>query len=273
MNVEVSEQFALLDNDEYHYGEELADHISSTRAKEAYKSPAQFGRKYYPVGPQKVLAEEDSDSDAMLFGTLVHDRCLIRKKGWKGHDGKRKQGEDVLYVSRRLKSSGSICQRDLIGCSLSLREALRYVFAMYSGGNWLAERVCTTTFTTGDGVEDFEFPVKAKFDLLLLHGNKAHLYDVKTTRNAEEWAFLRQADDLNYKFSLRWYSRVLEEIGYEVVEANWIAVEKGSPWRWDIYPCDESELAQADIEIDQALLNIGYGQKYGFPQSMKITEA
>lgn len=272
---QLRERLFHMSSDEYHNGERLKSFMSSTGTKDAVDAAAKWAAEHDPRGPWKAFQVQTTfDKDSALYGDLVHERCLLGNKLWVGTDKERRSYKNgIHYLTRR---KGKVNQRDILGCCYSVRQGLRYLSRKYPDHMWLTERVALGEFSVGSGEDKFDFDVKCKFDLLLLYYDErgklcAILVDLKTTRDPTYFGFLRQARDLKYAFSLEWYSRILEQNGIEVTECWWLAAGKNAPWQWDVYECDQEMLGMAGQEIEMALLNIGLGQKYGWP-SMKITE-
>lgn len=77
--------------------------------------------------------------------------------------------------------------------------------------------------------------------------------DIKTTYDAAEWSFPRQAEVRGYFRKLAFYRRGLKAMGWPYESSSILAIESGHPFDMIPYLCDEDELDSAELEVMQLL--------------------
>lgn len=101
--------------------------------------------------------------------------------------------------------------------------------------------------------EDLQTGVVCKIRPDRLVERAGMLCDVKTTRDAAEWAFPRDAERRGYFRKLGFYRRGLRALGWDYKSCVVIAVESEPPHDLITYIVDEASLDTADREITRLL--------------------
>jgi hypothetical protein len=82
--------------------------------------------------------------------------------------------------------------------------------------------------------------------------------DLKTCRNAQPWAFGKDAADRGYHRKMAWYRRAERALGRDVEDCAIIAVENTAPYATAVYLLKPEDVDAADREITQLLDRFAY---------------
>lgn len=95
--------------------------------------------------------------------------------------------------------------------------------------------------------------LRARFDWLVLTGDRALVLDYKTTKSASRRSFERSGADYGYHIQDVAYRRVLRELGIEVDQFVFLAQEKTPPYLTSLHEWDAAALAEAERRVDDAI--------------------
>jgi hypothetical protein len=79
------------------------------------------------------------------------------------------------------------------------------------------------------------------------------LVDIKSCRDAAEWAFPRQAENLGYFRKLALYRRGLRAHGWPIQEIAVLAIESEAPYDLAPYLVDPNDIDATDDEVSRLL--------------------
>lgn len=241
------EYIALVDDD----GNPLEN---QSKAKSAIKSAWHYFMK--EMNPSRPEREE---TDNMLRGTLVHEFALEDKRRWATFEGTRRgrpwdnfqlkcERENLLSIT---KESGTINERDLLGCTASAKEALAEFGAD-------ADEECAVVF------EQHGMNCKMLIDKLSVDGT---IYDLKVTPYISKKQFEYNAfkPDFRYDFQSAWYTEGLRQALNLPMEPKlvFITIDPKYPYEWDAHQLhgQANDIARADIE--KALNNLKEARETG----------
>lgn len=96
--------------------------------------------------------------------------------------------------------------------------------------------------------------IKGRFDRLEASGEVVHIYDLKTTVDADARAFQRVAVNLNYDLQAAWYVNLAQRCfpGREV-DFHFVALERKAPYGINIFKATPGLLMSGQRKMDAAL--------------------
>jgi hypothetical protein len=237
--------------------------MSASKLEKLRRSPLQY--RHALTAPQKK-------TDALDRGTALHMAILepLLFDGYYTVAGEcavmtktkdpKPCGSSGKYLHAEL---GWLCGTHVKGCGPGLRTDIEIIGAdthdavMGMRAAILAHPRARTLF---EGKGEFESTLVWEEDGVLCKARPDRLIaragmnvDVKTTTNAEEHAFARQAENMGYWRKLAWYRRGLRALGWPYSTSTLLAVESPAPHDLVPYLIDENDLNTADSEIDRLL--------------------
>lgn len=223
--------------DLYHQG----PGISSTDLKHLLRSPAHY-----------KAAKEDpfEDSAALRLGRAIHCAVLEPAKFEAFYKPAEKVDSRTTYGKTVVEA-----RRKEVGVTwLPVEERARVLRIRDSVLNNEKIKRCfhedsRTEVSCYWRDEETNVLCKARADLL----SNLIIYDLKTTEDATETAFLRAIINYKYHLSAAWYIEGFSRFGYKNL-FGWFAVEKDPPYATKIYTPSQEMLETGLIEAKNALI-------------------
>ena len=237
--------YPSIPNADYHAGPGL----SSSDVKLILRSPAHYRH-------QKSVTQKPSSD--LLFGSLVHD-LVGDPAGW----AERWMVVDAsTRTTNRYKdavSNNPGKQCILAGEFSQAEDVAHAVFespivgdCVLNTGRQIGHLLDGATLEHSIYWQQQDVLCKARPDIWLR--DKRVIVDLKTTRNAEPDAFLRDAVRYGYHTSAAWYMRAVAAVTGEPVDAwLWLVVEKEPPYAVQVYQADAGLLAIGDQNCTRGL--------------------
>jgi len=171
------------------------------------------------------MTEQRDDTPAMRWGRLAHMAVLepITLASLPQWDGGRKAGKEWAAFSECLDDGDDYVTADELDRLAALTQATRAPLASISP--------ITHTEVRVDWTGELYGAATCRIDAVLKSGG---FVEVKTCRNIEERAFLRQSYALHYEIQLGWYAHGLETTGKRG-EVWVLAIESAPPYTTALY--------------------------------------
>ena len=194
---------------------------------------------------------EDKTTDAMAFGTAVHELALLGR-----YDSVRPIPDEIANLS----GTGSRTAKDNWQ-----RENPADVYLKPSDGEQV-ER-CIAAIKSHDaanrlifGEGESEVPVygvcpctgltiRAKFDRLIESDDAVVIADIKTTTDVSPQKFAYKIRDYGYDRQAAWYSRIAEQLTGKRAVWYFVAVETSQVPRVEVYQLDDIDIEDADRDL------------------------
>jgi hypothetical protein len=217
----------------------LQDRINLSTLRLMARSPAHY---------RHALLEPRADTDAMKLGRATH-LAVLEPERFRGSvavwDGGRRAGKDYEAFVAKNQDRELLTEAEFAECT-ALQAAVRShpIASQYLGGG-KGEVTILWTAESGDrGVNSYRIPCRGRIDF----DSGSVIVDLKTTRDASEEAFKRQAWNLKYFVQAAWYCDAYEKAtgvrkGYAL-----IAIEKDGPREVVVYRPTERSLALGRAE-------------------------
>ncbi|MBO5921947.1 MAG: PD-(D/E)XK nuclease-like domain-containing protein [Bacteroidaceae bacterium] len=206
------------------------DGVSSTDLKQMTKSPAHF--RYWKDNPQE-------DTPALLFGRAVHKYVLEKDDFFSefavmpNYDRRTKEGKAAWLLFLDQNAGKDIITAEDFETVKAMREALYstpFVEKLLSGRKELS------FFRKDDSTG---LTMKCRPDCLTTLEDMHLLIDYKSTTDASNDAFMRDAIKLKYDMQMGYYKDIVDaELGREH-EVVFIAQEKSAPYVVNILAANE----------------------------------
>ena len=222
---------------------------------------------------QHARSAESESTSALDTGTALH-MALLEPLLFEGHyvvigqcEGHKKDGERCVYQGSVWRDGASYCRThdpakdelpdagvvtlkaDEMEVVLGMRDAVQ----AHTRASTLFEGAGARELT---GIwDDPETGVRCKIRPDRLVERARMLVEIKTTRDASEWRFPRDAENRGYFRKVAFYHRGLAALGWKRTATAVLAIESAAPYDMMPYLIDEEDpgLAKADEELSRLL--------------------
>jgi len=240
-----------LTNDEYHNSDEYKNYISASGVKKLKKSPLHFKE------------EKTTETDAMTFGTAYHtfilEPELFEKEIYVFNPLKRPEPDKTFGSKLNSSWKNNIYLQNETVISMddfeqikAMKERLfshRYIRMLFRNGE--AEKSIMSECITFE-----DKPIKIKIRPDYLKEKKRIIVDLKTTTDASELGFQKNAANLDYHIQSALYKDIIEQSDEKNLSWSFIFVaqEKTPPYAFGIYEASNQFISQGRYEYEQLIM-------------------